>query len=705
MPPELLPYLEQTNFYQASLRRLGERLPAEDAGLCQWIEQTIRANEPAALMCLLLAALDAGRKVDAKHLAEGARLLPAPELLLNLALRMEGNVAAHLMTAVQKTVMPLRMTAVALLTIATWCQEHQRELPSGFRAEARLLVRLKSEESKEWLHLVFLHGIAALTNDEDLEKVLYTVRSDDASEAKRQAVRDSSRKAAESWLKVARLEVMTEVPVEQKPPSRILATGTTMRRAVERIGRNEPCPCGSGKKYKRCCFEQDQQRLHESSHVAGKTKRELDAAPEPYLTLEDIKGTHTYTIAKWDPLKIKPELRIEYLKHLAGYKLWDRVVEVYTILGFTPEIEEAWKMALDYAAASDRRDVIEKLVALRRQAQPQGEFEIGLQPRLILAGDNATEKLRLLNEAALAILKSEDPKAMEEFASYMLGEQTRPLGVFIVRSMIPIVPREKASDMFDYLMRARDALQLPPDDPFSDIIDKRLLKPAAGHESDGKDDGALRKAERNLERKGEEVRHLKESVARMQRELTLREKKAARETPSTQPTPITAEESRVLGGLRQKLDEMKETLKERHDERNELRRELQDTQTELEKLRQQQAQPEPASEEDNEDSFLLPGEHTSNHTVRLVEFPKKFDEVLSRLPLHVARAAMTALGRLAAGEPAAFVGAVRLKACPDITRQRIGGDYRLLFRLQPSRLEVVTLINRRDLERTIKTLI
>jgi uncharacterized protein YecA (UPF0149 family) len=22
-----------------------------------------------------------------------------------------------------------------------------------------------------------------------------------------------------------------------------------------RVGRNEPCPCGSGKKYKRCCIE------------------------------------------------------------------------------------------------------------------------------------------------------------------------------------------------------------------------------------------------------------------------------------------------------------------------------------------------------------------------------------------------------------------------------------------------------------------
>jgi uncharacterized protein YecA (UPF0149 family) len=27
----------------------------------------------------------------------------------------------------------------------------------------------------------------------------------------------------------------------------------TIRRAVPKVGRNDPCPCGSGKKYKKCC--------------------------------------------------------------------------------------------------------------------------------------------------------------------------------------------------------------------------------------------------------------------------------------------------------------------------------------------------------------------------------------------------------------------------------------------------------------------
>ena len=33
--------------------------------------------------------------------------------------------------------------------------------------------------------------------------------------------------------------------------------GHTLRRATPKVGRNDPCPCGSGKKYKKCCGASD----------------------------------------------------------------------------------------------------------------------------------------------------------------------------------------------------------------------------------------------------------------------------------------------------------------------------------------------------------------------------------------------------------------------------------------------------------------
>ena len=35
------------------------------------------------------------------------------------------------------------------------------------------------------------------------------------------------------------------------------AKRTVVKRAAEKIGPNSPCPCGSGKKYKKCCGLKD----------------------------------------------------------------------------------------------------------------------------------------------------------------------------------------------------------------------------------------------------------------------------------------------------------------------------------------------------------------------------------------------------------------------------------------------------------------
>ena len=34
---------------------------------------------------------------------------------------------------------------------------------------------------------------------------------------------------------------------------RVVAVGTTVVRSQPKVGRNDPCPCGSGKKFKKCC--------------------------------------------------------------------------------------------------------------------------------------------------------------------------------------------------------------------------------------------------------------------------------------------------------------------------------------------------------------------------------------------------------------------------------------------------------------------
>ena len=46
---------------------------------------------------------------------------------------------------------------------------------------------------------------------------------------------------------------------------------------MEKVGRNDPCPCGSGKKFKKCCSGKAQPPLREST-------------PEEFLALVDRLG-------------------------------------------------------------------------------------------------------------------------------------------------------------------------------------------------------------------------------------------------------------------------------------------------------------------------------------------------------------------------------------------------------------------------------
>jgi hypothetical protein len=300
----------------------------------------------------------------------------------------------------------------------------------------------------------------------------------------------------------------------------------------------------------------------------------------------------------------------------------------------------------------------------------------------------------MMDDFARDALLSDNMKHLKELATGLIYSPQRALGILVARGVIPLLPSDLAMQVLDRILEARDVLNLPPDDPFGDIVDQRY----AEHEED---DAKLRAARQSLEAKAGEVRELKEKLEGFQAEIARQEKKLAA-TAAAQP----ALEAAALKELRRKVDELKSELSERHGERNRLRRELQKAHDNLESFRQTAtASPdEEAEAARREDELLLPQSAPEVHPVRLAEYPKHFLQTLEGLPRPVARATVIMIGRLAAGEPAAFVGALRLKATPNVMRQRIGINYRLLFRLWPGRLEVIDLINRKDLDRRIKTL-
>jgi hypothetical protein len=56
-------------------------------------------------------------------------------------------------------------------------------------------------------------------------------------------------------------------------------------------GRNEPCPCGSGRKYKKCCLSKDEaSRMTTTGHTAGHDPTASAGVSEPELPIDPIVG-------------------------------------------------------------------------------------------------------------------------------------------------------------------------------------------------------------------------------------------------------------------------------------------------------------------------------------------------------------------------------------------------------------------------------
>jgi hypothetical protein len=65
-----------------------------------------------------------------------------------------------------------------------------------------------------------------------------------------------------------------------------------------KIGRNDPCPCGSGKKYKQCCITKSNATSTGMSALKKKFTAKLLTQPKPVDLMERTFGPAIETISK-----------------------------------------------------------------------------------------------------------------------------------------------------------------------------------------------------------------------------------------------------------------------------------------------------------------------------------------------------------------------------------------------------------------------
>lgn len=159
---------------------------------------------------------------------------------------------------------------------------------------------------------------------------------------------------------------------------------------MTQLGRNEPCRCGSGKKYKKCCLAKDDELVRERARAAREAKRKLKAemqelnvrraaqnqsaapAQPPIFWLEDdldeVSNSVLRLIAerRYDQALVTCDrLLREYPDVADGF---ERSALVHDALGNHSIAADFWQKAVDFVEHPDRRaDYDEELIEDFRQ--------------------------------------------------------------------------------------------------------------------------------------------------------------------------------------------------------------------------------------------------------------------------------------------------------------------------------------------------
>ena len=114
------------------------------------------------------------------------------------------------------------------------------------------------------------------------------------------------------------------------------------------VGRNEPCPCGSGQKYKRCCFPREEAAAQGAAGEAAARARDEEAARAAYDHLDEDSNA---------VIDLIDAGRLDEAEHAAHGLITrypevhdglERLAMVYAARGDRPRAAEYYRKAADF---------------------------------------------------------------------------------------------------------------------------------------------------------------------------------------------------------------------------------------------------------------------------------------------------------------------------------------------------------------------
>ena len=475
-------------------------------------------------------------------------------------------------------------------------------------------------------------------------------------------------------------------------PARMVG-GHTVVRAEPKVGRNEPCSCGSGRKYKKCCADRDEATFGQQSRV-----EEFQTAAQHRKVQEQIfEAMRPHELAQLDPSTLSNRQVIDAIRTFTSRKRWEDAERFCDELDKRDDLTISADLfrgeLIDAALAENAIDIAERQIA-RAHLDADNAARIALQ---IALARKAPDALGQLETALASALRHDDVNAIIEVAFTLL--KTSPaLGIVVARGSIQVERMLDSQVLLEEIGEARDVLGLPAYEPWWEIYDL-MLDQGIDRESEELDSADR---EREIERLRAELTDANGRASRLQRDLASRERDLADVSlPTTEPKAGGVDERKLeeleaeRRRLRMKIGAMKAEIAEGTAQRAELRRTLAKAADE-----KTTASREPAvvTVDDAEDAAVGDAVSTRPRRMLVPHFTSHATRSIESLPRRVVVEAIRDAARLAVGDDAAWNGAKQMKRAPEVLTCRLGRSYRMLFRLAEAQLEVLDVIHRRDLE-------
>jgi hypothetical protein len=467
-------------------------------------------------------------------------------------------------------------------------------------------------------------------------------------------------------------------------------------RAAKQVGRNDPCPCGSGQKFKKCCADKP---VKSGSPIAGVSWDEFLTTEAHRMTEEHVDELALVDLARVDLARLGALPLARAFHAFRAAREWQHAERALAVAAARPADEQAGVDRLRTELALDYIDLGEMTRAKAVvDALPEAE-------RALFAVDFADEPAaawQALERVAGKIVDADDREGLVDLAHAMLRRSPR-LGVLLARACVATASRADNEVLLEGVEDVRDRLNLPPGDPAWDILD--ALGKRRGRDR-GDDSAESTKLRETLAASAARADELERALAATRTALDAAKLPAAaelarRDDAGDAPTG----KARTLEG---KVRELEALIREGNAERRELRRQLTTaetaTATASATATPRHAAPAVVDVEDPEDA-VADAVVTGARPVTIPRFERRAVDAFGSVPAQVAAEAMRTIGTLAAGDVAAWRGVKQAKDMPrTVLMARVGIHHRLIVLSDGGSLEVVDLVTRETLMTTLKRL-